>query len=77
VGLIDARKSSTAATASSGEMPNGGSSRALRIRGQLRLRAEWRLDGESRQIWEHSIPLVEQRRYSVTFRPMKGDIIGR
>jgi hypothetical protein len=48
-----------------------------RIRGQLRLRAEWRLDGESGQIWEHSIPLVEQRRYSITFRPMKGDIIGR
>jgi alkylated DNA repair dioxygenase AlkB len=35
------------------------------------------MDGGPRQIWEHSIPLVEQRRYSITLRTMKGDIIGR
>ena len=39
------------------------------------LRAEPRslylIDGEARQSWEHSIPGVEQRRYSITFRTMK------
>jgi alkylated DNA repair dioxygenase AlkB len=31
------------------------------------------MGGESRQVWEHSIPAVEQRRYSITFRTMKVD----
>ncbi len=42
---------------------------------RFRLRAEPRslylMDGEARQVWEHSIPAVEQRRYSITFRTMK------
>jgi hypothetical protein len=29
------------------------------------------MDGESRSQWEHSIPAVEQRRYSITFRTMR------
>jgi alkylated DNA repair dioxygenase AlkB len=28
------------------------------------------MDGEARQAWEHSIPAVAQRRYSITFRTM-------
>jgi alkylated DNA repair dioxygenase AlkB len=31
-------------------------------------RSLYMMSGESRQIWEHSIPAVEQRRYSITFR---------
>ena len=34
-------------------------------------RSVYVLDGEARQIWEHSIPGVEQRRYSITFRTMR------
>jgi alkylated DNA repair dioxygenase AlkB len=34
------------------------------------------MSGASRQIWEHSIPAVEQRRYSITFRTMKTDKAG-
>jgi alkylated DNA repair dioxygenase AlkB len=33
-------------------------------------RSLYMMSGESRQIWEHSIPAVEQRRYSITFRTM-------
>jgi hypothetical protein len=29
------------------------------------------MDGESRSSWEHSIPPVEQQRYSITFRTMR------
>jgi hypothetical protein len=29
------------------------------------------MDGEARSQWEHSIPPVEARRYSITFRTMK------
>jgi hypothetical protein len=29
------------------------------------------MDGEARAVWEHSIPPVEARRYSITFRTMK------
>ena len=29
------------------------------------------MDGEARSQWEHSIPAVEQRRYSITFRTMR------
>jgi hypothetical protein len=28
------------------------------------------MSGEARPIWEHSIPAVEARRYSITFRTM-------
>ena len=33
-------------------------------------RSLYELSGESRQIWEHSIPDVEAARYSITFRTM-------
>ena len=36
-------------------------------------RSLYMMDGESRQVWEHSIPAVEHRRYSITFRTMKVD----
>jgi alkylated DNA repair dioxygenase AlkB len=36
-------------------------------------RSLYMMEGESRQVWEHSIPAVEQRRYSITFRTMKVD----
>jgi alkylated DNA repair dioxygenase AlkB len=38
-------------------------------------RSLYLMSGESRQVWEHSIPAVEQRRYSITFRTMKADAI--
>jgi alkylated DNA repair dioxygenase AlkB len=34
-------------------------------------RSLYRMQGEARHDWEHSIPAVEQRRYSITFRTMK------
>jgi alkylated DNA repair dioxygenase AlkB len=34
-------------------------------------RSLYRMRGEARHDWEHSIPAVEQRRYSITFRTMK------
>ncbi|MBW7972385.1 alpha-ketoglutarate-dependent dioxygenase AlkB [Bradyrhizobium sp. BR 10289] len=34
-------------------------------------RSLYLMDGEARSQWEHSIPPVEARRYSVTFRTMK------
>jgi alkylated DNA repair dioxygenase AlkB len=34
-------------------------------------RALYRMEGEVRHDWEHSIPAVEQRRYSITFRTMR------
>ena len=36
-------------------------------------RSLYMMDGESRRVWEHSIPAVEQRRYSITFRTMRID----
>jgi alkylated DNA repair dioxygenase AlkB len=36
-------------------------------------RSLYLMSGESRQVWEHSIPAVEQRRYSITFRTMKAN----
>jgi alkylated DNA repair dioxygenase AlkB len=36
-------------------------------------RSLYMMSGESRQVWEHSIPAVEQRRYSLTFRTMRND----
>jgi alkylated DNA repair dioxygenase AlkB len=35
-------------------------------------RSIYLMDGEARQDWEHSIPPVEQPRYSITFRTMRG-----
>ncbi len=40
-------------------------------------RSLYMMDGESRQTWEHSIPPVRQRRYSITFRTMRPHIGGR
>ena len=34
-------------------------------------RSLYMMDGEARTVWEHSIPPVEARRYSITFRTMK------
>ena len=34
-------------------------------------RSLYLMDGEARQSWEHSIPPVEQRRYSITFRTVR------
>jgi alkylated DNA repair dioxygenase AlkB len=34
------------------------------------------MHGESRQIWQHSIPGVEQRRYSITFRTTRQKMLG-
>ena len=34
-------------------------------------RSLYMMSGESRQIWEHSIPAVEERRCSITFRTMR------
>jgi alkylated DNA repair dioxygenase AlkB len=34
-------------------------------------RSAYLLDGEARQVWEHSIPPMEKLRYSVTFRTMQ------
>lgn len=36
-------------------------------------RSLYLMSGESRHAWEHSIPAVEQRRYSITFRTMKAE----
>jgi alkylated DNA repair dioxygenase AlkB len=36
-------------------------------------RSLYRLQGEARHHWEHSIGAVEQRRYSITFRTMQRD----
>jgi alkylated DNA repair dioxygenase AlkB len=38
-------------------------------------RSLYMMSGESRQIWEHSIPAVEQRRYSITFRTMRAESV--
>ena len=36
-------------------------------------RSLYAMSGESRQLWQHSIPAVEQPRYSITFRTMRAD----
>jgi alkylated DNA repair dioxygenase AlkB len=36
-------------------------------------RSLYLMSGESRQVWVHSIPAVEQRRYSITFRTVKAN----
>jgi alkylated DNA repair dioxygenase AlkB len=38
-------------------------------------RSLYLMAGESRRVWEHSIPPVEQIRYSVTFRSMAREVI--
>jgi alkylated DNA repair dioxygenase AlkB len=38
---------------------------------QAEPRSIYLMDGEARQAWEHSIPPVEQQRYSITFRTMR------
>jgi len=38
---------------------------------EARPRSLYLMDGESRSQWEHSIPPVKARRYSITFRTMK------
>ena len=37
-------------------------------------RSLYMMSGESRHIWQHSIPAVEHRRYSITFRTMRRDV---
>lgn len=39
---------------------------------QAEPRSIYLMDGEARQGWEHGIPPVEQPRYSITFRTMRG-----
>jgi alkylated DNA repair dioxygenase AlkB len=36
-------------------------------------RSLYMMSGDSRQVWEHSIPAVERRRYSITFRTMRDE----
>ena len=33
-------------------------------------RSIYMMSGEARPVWEHSIPAVEAKRYSITFRTM-------
>src|SRR4029079_12490834 len=40
---------------------------------QAEPRSLYMMAGESRSIWEHSIPSVDATRYSVTFRTMAGE----
>ena len=39
-------------------------------------RSLYMMDGESRRLWEHSIPAVRERRHSITFRTMRRDAHG-
>jgi alkylated DNA repair dioxygenase AlkB len=39
---------------------------------EAKARSLYRMSGESRQVWEHSIPPVETPRYSITFRTVAG-----
>lgn len=39
-------------------------------------RSLYMMSGASRLIWEHSIPAVEEPRYSITFRTMNGPDVG-
>jgi alkylated DNA repair dioxygenase AlkB len=39
-------------------------------------RSLYMMHGESRQIWQHSIPGVEQRRYSITFLTTRQKMLG-
>jgi len=40
-------------------------------------RSLYLMGGEARQNWEYSIPPVEQRRHSITFRTMRSNQAGR
>jgi alkylated DNA repair dioxygenase AlkB len=44
---------------------------------QAQPRSIYMMAGESRAVWEHSIPAVEARRYSITFRTMAAHLAGR
>src|SRR2546423_14621911 len=44
-----------------------------RVSVTARPRSAYLLHGESRTVWEHSIPPVDTLRYSITFRNFKGD----
>jgi alkylated DNA repair dioxygenase AlkB len=42
----------------------------IRASQNLEPRSVYILPGEARQVWEHSIPLLESLRYSLTFRSL-------
>jgi alkylated DNA repair dioxygenase AlkB len=44
---------------------------------QAEARSLYRMSGEARQVWEHSIPPVEAQRLSVTFRTMTAETKGK
>jgi alkylated DNA repair dioxygenase AlkB len=44
---------------------------------EAQARSLYQMSGESRQVWEHSIPPVETPRYSITFRTMAGEVTGK
>jgi alkylated DNA repair dioxygenase AlkB len=39
---------------------------------EAKARSIYMMSGEARSVWEHSIPAVEAKRYSITFRTMVG-----
>ena len=43
---------------------------------EAQARSLYLMSGESRQVWQHSIPPVEAPRYSITFRTMAGEMPG-
>lgn len=43
---------------------------------EAQARSLYRMSGEARQVWQHSIPPVETPRYSITLRTMVGEIKG-
>jgi len=49
------------------ERPDGGWERVTQL---LQPRSAYRLSGPARQRWQHSIPPLEQQRYSITFRTL-------
>jgi alkylated DNA repair dioxygenase AlkB len=48
-----------------------------RLTFNIQPRSLYRMSGESRHLWEHSIPPVATRRYSVTFRTMASAAAGK
>jgi alkylated DNA repair dioxygenase AlkB len=42
---------------------------------EAKARSIYLMSGPSRAEWEHSIPAVPQKRYSITFRTMAGPIV--
>jgi alkylated DNA repair dioxygenase AlkB len=49
------------------ERPEGGWDRVTQV---LAPRSAYRLSGSARHQWQHSIPPLEQQRYSITFRTL-------